>query len=139
MALVFTVVFLSYIQAHADMCRINLNPGTICGGTLVNRPDLDCIHPPNADECNGGSATCSSCGSAPAPTCIYYDRDGDGIRNNWEASTGIKISRDIFDDVTGDLIKTIKWELPCVVGNTLDDDPTGATVCPDPDVKDIAF
>ena len=62
------------------------------------------------------------------------DADDDGICDNWEtaANPGLHIS--FTDSSTG---TTYVYNLSCTTGNTIVDDPTGATVCPSSNKKDI--
>ncbi len=58
-----------------------------------------------------------------------YDRDGDGIHDDWEGDFGLRITHDVEDE-NGNVIKTIKWEQACGPN-------TSFPICPSPDRKDI--
>ena len=61
------------------------------------------------------------------------DKDNDGICDSWESTTnpGLHIS---FTDSDG---TPYAYNLSCIPGRTIANDPTGATVCPSPNKKDI--
>jgi hypothetical protein len=75
--------------------------------------------------------------------CAAYggDDDGDFICNNWENQnlhTGIEISYDVTDPNNDDaFLYNTKWVQSCDPDATYDTDPSGATVCPSDQFKDI--
>ena len=64
------------------------------------------------------------------------DSDNDGICDNWESTTnpGLHIN---FTDTSTNPSTTYVYNLRCVPGNTIVQDPNGTTVCPSPNKKDI--
>jgi hypothetical protein len=58
-----------------------------------------------------------------------YDKDGDGIHDDWEGPNGITISHDVEDE-DGNYSHTITWHQPCGPG-------TDFPICPRDDRKDI--
>lgn len=80
-----------------------------------------------------------SSGSPPTPdyTCASFggDADNDGICDNWETSTGLHIS--VTSSASSSTPVTYVYNISCVQGNTISNDPTGLTVCPSPNKKDI--
>ena len=67
------------------------------------------------------------------------DSDHDGICDNWESNSGPNAGLHInFTDSTmGNTTVAYVYNLSCIPGNTIANDPTGLTVCPDPNKKDI--
>lgn len=73
--------------------------------------------------------------------CSPYggDSDDDGICDNWESNSGSNpgLHINFVDNTQGTAAVNYRYDITCVVGNTIANDPTGYTVCPSPTKKDI--
>lgn len=73
--------------------------------------------------------------------CTPYggDPNNDGICGNWKVNSGPNAGLHInfTDSSQGTTPVTYLYNLSCVPGNTIANDPTGLTVCPSPNKKDI--
>lgn len=95
----------------------------------VNTPDSAPIGP------NTYAAT-----SVAVSSCTPYggDPDNDGICAHWKDGTYGQGLHIVFNDTSiGGVRVQYRYDLPCTPGNTLQNDPSGYTVCPSTNQKDI--